>query len=179
MLGNLLLRTHWTCARHHLITKIAGCALTCDRIWLQDTISDRVNAWQHTHCTCARQHLFTKTVGCALTCDLVWLQETMSDRVKAWQHGLVSDGELEWEKRCLQLAQHAQQHGDAHIGYRDGEDSDLARWARKQRHAHRCNTLTSQRYLQNMYSTALCDAFIGTRGGKREAGSECGVCIHV
>ena len=102
----------------------------------------------------------------------------MSDRVKAWQHGLVSDGELEWEKRCLQLAQHAQQHGDAHIGYRDGEDPDLARWARKQRHAHRCNTLTSQRYLQDLYSTALCNVFNGTGGGKRGKQGQCAsVCI--
>ena len=68
------------------------------------------------------------------------------NRVKAWQHGLVSDGELEWEKRCLQLAQYAQQHGNAHIGFRDGEDADLARWARKQRSAHRQETLQHARY---------------------------------
>ena len=66
--------------------------------------------------------------------------------MKAWQHGLVSDGELEWEKRCLQLAQYIQQQGDAHIGYRDGEGADLARWAKKQRYAHRCNTLEPARY---------------------------------
>ena len=66
--------------------------------------------------------------------------------MKAWQHGLVSDGELEWEKRCLQLAQYIQQQGDAHIGYRDGEGADLARWAKKQRYAHHCNTLEPARY---------------------------------
>ena len=75
----------------------------------------------------------------------MWLQETVSDRVKAWQHGLVSDGELEWEKRCLEVAQYAQQQGNAHIGYRDGDDADLARWAKKQRSAYHQNTLAPAR----------------------------------
>ena len=74
-----------------------------------------------------------------------FLQEAEEDRVSAWQHGLVSDGSLEWEKRCLQLAQYAQEHGDAHIGYRDSEDSDLVRWARKQRHSHKLQTLHADR----------------------------------
>jgi len=72
-------------------------------------------------------------------------QEKGADRVKAWQHGLVSDGELEWDRRCLQLVQYAQQHGDAHIGHRDNEDADLARWARKQRLSHKHQTLDPRR----------------------------------
>ncbi|KAL0031970.1 hypothetical protein WJX79_009484 [Trebouxia sp. C0005] len=75
-------------------------------------------------------------------------QEKGADRVKAWQHGLVSDGELEWDRRCLQLVQYAQQHGDAHIGHRDEEDADLARWARKQRLSHKHGTLEPHRASQ-------------------------------
>ena len=70
----------------------------------------------------------------------VSLQENGADRVTAWQHGLVSDGQLEWDKHCVELVQYAQQHGDAHIGYRDGDDPDLVRWAKKQRHAHKEQT---------------------------------------
>ena len=65
--------------------------------------------------------------------------------MKAWQLGSVSDGQLEWDKHCLQLVQYAQQHGDAHIGYRDGDDPDLVRWAKKQRHAHKEETLLTSR----------------------------------
>lgn len=75
-------------------------------------------------------------------------QENGADRVKAWQHGLVSDGQLEWDKHCLQLVQYAQQHRDAHIGYRDGDDPDLVRWAKKQRHAHKEGTLLTSRAQQ-------------------------------
>lgn len=74
------------------------------------------------------------------------MQEAEADRVSAWRHGLVSDGTLEWGKRCLQVAQYALDHGDAHIGYRDQEDSDLVRWARKQRYAHKQRTLPADRY---------------------------------
>ena len=72
-------------------------------------------------------------------------QEDEADRVSAWQHGLVSDGTLHWQKRCLQLAQYTLDHGDAHIGYRDNEDSDLVRWARKQRYAYKQDTLPADR----------------------------------
>lgn len=72
-------------------------------------------------------------------------QENGPDRVRAWQHGLMSDGALEWDRRCLQVLQYSHQHGDAHVGYRDDEDSDLVRWARKQRHAHKLNTLDPDR----------------------------------
>ena len=73
------------------------------------------------------------------------LQENGAERVKAWQHGLVSDGQLEWDKHCLQLVQYAQQHGDPHIGYRDGDDPELVRWAKKQRHAHKEQSLSASR----------------------------------
>lgn len=78
------------------------------------------------------------------------MQEAEEDRVSAWQHGLVSDGTLEWGKRCLQLAQYAVDHGDAHIGYRDNEDSDLVRWARKQRYAYKQKTLPADRCLTSI-----------------------------
>ena len=73
------------------------------------------------------------------------VQEDAHDRIKAWQHGLVSDGILEWDRRCLQVVQYSQEYGDAHIGYRDNEDPDLVRWARKQRLGHKRQTLQSQR----------------------------------
>ena len=59
----------------------------------------------------------------------------------------MSDGEVEWDRRCLQLVQYVEQHGDAHVGYRDNEDADLVRWARKQRHAHKKQTLEPQRFV--------------------------------
>ena len=73
------------------------------------------------------------------------VQEAEADRVTAWRHGLVSDGILEWGKRCLQVAQYSVDHGDAHIGFRDNEDSDLVRWARKQRYAFKQQTLPADR----------------------------------
>ena len=76
--------------------------------------------------------------------------------MSAWQHGVVSDGDLEWEKRCLQLARYAQEHGDAHIGYRDNEDSDLVRWARKQRHSHKLQTLRADRCCEHYELLLVC-----------------------
>lgn len=78
------------------------------------------------------------------------VQEAEADRVTAWRHGLVSDGTLEWGKQCLQVAQYAVDHGDAHIGYRDNEDSDLVRWARKQRYAYKKQTLHADRYCASL-----------------------------
>ena len=77
------------------------------------------------------------------------LQETGVARVRTWQHGLVSDGQLQWDRQCLQLVQYVQQHGDAHVGYRDGDDLNLVRWAKKQRAAYREQSLPKHR----------CDAF--------------------
>ena len=84
------------------------------------------------------------------------VQEAEADRVSAWRHGLVSDGSLEWGRRCLQVAQYAVDHGDAHIGYRDHEDSDLVRWARKQRHAYKQQTLSADRYCVFLSVTVTC-----------------------
>ena len=38
-------------------------------------------------------------------------------------------------------------HGDCHIGFREGDDKDLARWAAKQRAAWRSGCLAPQRHV--------------------------------
>ncbi|KAL4437291.1 hypothetical protein ABPG75_004430 [Micractinium tetrahymenae] len=59
--------------------------------------------------------------------------ESADARLAAWRHGLVSDGAAEWGRRYEQLQRYHKQHGDAHAGYRDGDDAELGRWAAKQR----------------------------------------------
>lgn len=60
-------------------------------------------------------------------------EESADARLAAWRHGLVSDGAAEWGRRYEQLAGYRQRYGDAHVGYRDGDDAELGRWAAKQR----------------------------------------------
>ncbi|KAL4439467.1 hypothetical protein ABPG77_008796 [Micractinium sp. CCAP 211/92] len=59
--------------------------------------------------------------------------ESADARLAAWRHGLVSDGAAEWGRRYEQLRGYRQRYGDAHVGYRDGDDAELGRWAAKQR----------------------------------------------
>ncbi|KAI3424841.1 hypothetical protein D9Q98_008227 [Chlorella vulgaris] len=67
--------------------------------------------------------------------------ETAEERLQAWQHGLVSDNASEWARRYGQLLQYRQRYGDTHVGFRDGDDAELARWAAKQRSDHRSGAL--------------------------------------
>lgn len=55
----------------------------------------------------------------------------------AWQCGLLGDGDTEWTVRLAELREYVGQYGDAHVGFRDGDDPMLTRWAAKQRREHR------------------------------------------
>ena len=48
--------------------------------------------------------------------------------VRAWEFGLAADGNEEWEERYRQLAQYRESRGDPHVGFRDGDDSELTRY---------------------------------------------------
>ncbi|EFN53095.1 hypothetical protein CHLNCDRAFT_137419 [Chlorella variabilis] len=74
--------------------------------------------------------------------------ETAAERLQAWQHGLVSDNSAEWARRYSQLQQYAERYGDAHVGYRDGDDAELTRWAAKQRSEHRSGQLQAAKQEQ-------------------------------
>ncbi|KAI7842130.1 hypothetical protein COHA_004322 [Chlorella ohadii] len=75
-------------------------------------------------------------------------EETAAERLQAWQHGLVSDNSTEWARRFGQLQQYVQTHGDAHVGCRDGDDAELARWASKQRSEHKSGQLAKGKQQQ-------------------------------
>lgn len=56
--------------------------------------------------------------------------------VQAWQHGVASDSGSDWDRYVEMLRAYVQEHGDAHVGARDGDDAELVRWATKQRKEH-------------------------------------------
>ena len=49
--------------------------------------------------------------------------------IEAWEFGLSADGDAEWERRYGQLLRYTYAHGDAHCGFREGDDAALTRWA--------------------------------------------------
>lgn len=69
----------------------------------------------------------------------------MQQLITAWQHGISSDGDREWASRLSQLAAYATLHGDCCVGFRDGDDPDLSRWANKQRADFRSGQLQQER----------------------------------
>ena len=62
-------------------------------------------------------------------------EEGAEDKALAWRYGLVSDDAGEWQRHYCELLEYKTKHGDVHVGYRDGDDGELARWAAKQRAA--------------------------------------------
>ncbi|CAL8464357.1 g3892 [Coccomyxa elongata] len=60
-------------------------------------------------------------------------QESDGARRRAWEFGLASDGDSEWLRRAGELREYVAAHGDAHVGFREQDDAELARWAAKQR----------------------------------------------
>ncbi|KAG2451940.1 hypothetical protein HYH02_003714 [Chlamydomonas schloesseri] len=66
--------------------------------------------------------------------------------VSAWQFGISSDDDTEWADRLQQLSAYAAAHGDTSVGYRDGDDRELARWASKQRSDWRRGQLAAERH---------------------------------
>jgi hypothetical protein len=54
---------------------------------------------------------------------------------EAWSHGLVSgDDDQQWQNRFEELQTYKTQHGDCHVGHRDGDPKALKRWCKKQRY---------------------------------------------
>ncbi|KAG2441616.1 hypothetical protein HXX76_003236 [Chlamydomonas incerta] len=66
--------------------------------------------------------------------------------VSAWEFGISSDDDTEWASRMQQLSAYAAAHGDTSVGFRDGDDRDLARWATKQRSDWRRGQLAAARH---------------------------------
>ena len=71
--------------------------------------------------------------------------ESVSERQEAWDHGLLGDGDMEWSRRFEDLKRYRKIHHDCHVGFRDGDDSGLSRWARKQRKQYAQGRLSSVR----------------------------------
>ena len=46
---------------------------------------------------------------------------------------MVSDSDPEWQRRLEELRLYHRQHGDCGVGFRDGDDAELARWLSLQR----------------------------------------------
>lgn len=71
--------------------------------------------------------------------------ENAGQRQGAWRAGLVSDNDPAWEARFQELLEYKARVGDAHVGFRDGDNRDLARWCRAQRTALREGRLPDAR----------------------------------
>ena len=53
---------------------------------------------------------------------------------QAWNYGLVSgDDDHQWHSRFSELQTYKAEHGDCHVGHRDGDPKALKRWCKKQR----------------------------------------------
>ena len=51
------------------------------------------------------------------------------ESLQSWEFGLSSDSESEWRRHLQELEDYINQHGDAHIGFRKGDDEELTRQA--------------------------------------------------
>jgi hypothetical protein len=60
-------------------------------------------------------------------------EESSAQMQLAWAHGLLGDNDVQFAKRLEELMQYKAVHGDVHVGFRDGDDPNLVRWASKQR----------------------------------------------
>lgn len=47
--------------------------------------------------------------------------------MQGWEHGVASDTDPEWQRRADELRAYHRQHGDTSVGFRDGDDPELAR----------------------------------------------------
>lgn len=71
--------------------------------------------------------------------------ESVRERQEAWDYGLLGDGDREWVSRLNELREYRTKHDDCHIGFRDGDDPSLSRWAKKQRRQYVEGTLPANR----------------------------------
>lgn len=54
--------------------------------------------------------------------------ESVEARLSAWQSGLLSDNDKVWLQRFQSLQEYCKVHGDPHVGFREGDDQELARY---------------------------------------------------
>jgi len=73
------------------------------------------------------------------------MEESASQRQAAWSFGLLGDGDREWTGRLQQLAEYKAVFGDCHVGYRDGDEPSIVRWACKQRQEHNQGVISKER----------------------------------
>lgn len=73
------------------------------------------------------------------------MQGDLAEQLEAWQHGVVSDADMGWDAQLAELRSYVERHGDAHVGFRDGDPAPLVRWAAKQRSTFNANRLSPAR----------------------------------
>ena len=71
--------------------------------------------------------------------------ESSAQQQLAWSYGLLGDDDVQWNRRISELEQYKAVHGDTHVGFRDGDDAELVRWAAKQRKELTGGSLTEER----------------------------------
>ena len=75
-------------------------------------------------------------------------EESLAQQQLAWSHGFFGDDDSQWNTRLFDLEQYKAVHGDCHVGFRDGDDSGLQRWAAKQREEHARGLLSEGRTMK-------------------------------
>ena len=74
--------------------------------------------------------------------------EKETTRSGAWKSGIVSDNDPTWESRFAELVVYKEEVGDAHVGFRAGDDATLVRWAKAQRRAFVEKRLDETRFVR-------------------------------
>ena len=65
---------------------------------------------------------------------------------EAWSYGLVSgDDDRQWQSRFSELESYNSEHGDCHVGHREGDPKVLKRWCKKQRDERKEGTLDADK----------------------------------
>jgi len=65
---------------------------------------------------------------------------------EAWNYGLVSgDDDRQWNGRLSELQAYKDEHGDCHVGHRDGDPKHLKRWCKKQRDERKVGELDEKK----------------------------------
>lgn len=73
------------------------------------------------------------------------LEETPEEQIPAWESGIMSDVQNEWDRRYQELCNYKSIHKDAHVGFREGDSVQLARWCDKQRKEAKDGCLSSEK----------------------------------
>eukprot|EP01026_Neomeris_dumetosa_P036994 TRINITY_DN29984_c0_g1_i1.p1 TRINITY_DN29984_c0_g1~~TRINITY_DN29984_c0_g1_i1.p1 ORF type:complete len:297 (-),score=39.75 TRINITY_DN29984_c0_g1_i1:594-1484(-) len=67
------------------------------------------------------------------------------DMLQSWMFGVFDDSDEQWEEQYNQLKKYVEAVGDAHVGFRDTDDDQLVRWAKKQRNEYIAGVLRDTR----------------------------------